>query len=175
MKPDVAILVEARVKKNKVKAIRRKLGKNWKFIDSYTKHGNGRLWIAWDPNKVSIDLIIFSSQMIHCKFASLSGIGYTWCTIIYAFNKPDQRKLLWNAIGKLQLHIQYLWFLMGDFNNVVKTHDIFGRNEVHESEYINLENMMDITCMFEKDSVGEFSLGQTRKQIESFTPRLIEL
>lgn len=61
MKLDVAILIETRVKKNKVEVVGTKMEINWKFTDNYTKHENGKLWIVWDPNKVNINLITCSS------------------------------------------------------------------------------------------------------------------
>lgn len=48
MKPTLVILLETRVKSNKVDTIRNKLGKKWMVVDNYTKHDNRKIWILWD-------------------------------------------------------------------------------------------------------------------------------
>lgn len=47
-----------------------------------------------------------------------------WMTVIYALNKLDQRRGLWEDIVKLQQ--QGPWYLVGDFNNTLNAHDRIG-------------------------------------------------
>lgn len=52
---------------------------------------------------------------------------------------------------------------MGDFNNVLKPHDREGGKPVHETEYIDLEAMMENIGLFEVDSRGDkFTLSNKR-------------
>lgn len=109
---------------------------------------NGRLWITWDPNKVSIDFITYFSQIIHCTIAYPNGSDNIWCITIYASNKLGQRRLLWHEVDKLEQYVQGPWYQMRDFNNVLRTQDITGGNDAHESEFIDLGNMMGKTIFF---------------------------
>ncbi|MCH95907.1 hypothetical protein A2U01_0016889, partial [Trifolium medium] len=94
LNPDIAILIETRVKNNKAKNIRKRL--------------------------------------------KLRGDWLFWLTTIYAQNQLNQRRKLWKDIETLHSQQQGPWFLMGDFNNVLKSQDRIGGRTVTESEYRDL-------------------------------------
>lgn len=47
--------------------------------------------------------------------------------------------------------------MIGEFNNVLKTHDMVGGIMVHEGEYVDMASMMDKTWLFEIYSVGVYT------------------
>ncbi|MCH98402.1 hypothetical protein A2U01_0019404, partial [Trifolium medium] len=103
LNPDIAILIETRVKNNKAENIRKRL-----------------------------------------KLRA-----------IYAQNKLEQRNKLWKDIETIHSQQQGPWFLMGDFNNVLKSQDRIGGRPVTEAEYRDLSNMMNATSLYEMDSRGD--------------------
>ena len=57
LQPEIAILIETRVKENKAAKVREKLRLNGNYLDNYTCHANGRLWIHWDLNRVDVKCV----------------------------------------------------------------------------------------------------------------------
>lgn len=46
-----------RVKQAKAKTVREKLKLRGMFIDNYSDHENGRIWVEWNNTKVNIKLV----------------------------------------------------------------------------------------------------------------------
>lgn len=65
-----------------------------------------------------------TNQVIHCQVTLLSENKSFYCSIIYAGNKVDQRKSLWDS---LCLHKRFVslnpWVLLGDFNVTLNIED----------------------------------------------------
>jgi hypothetical protein len=101
LNPDIAILLETRVKNNKAESIRKKLKLRGTYVDNYTKHSNGRIWIFWNDNNVNIKMIRCTDQMIHCGVYDAKGDWMFWMTTIYAQNQLEQRKKLWHDIESI--------------------------------------------------------------------------
>ncbi|XP_058726099.1 uncharacterized protein LOC131597415 [Vicia villosa] len=155
LNPDIAILVETRVKKDKAVNIRKKLGGQWHYLDNYDNHANGRVWIMWDNNKVDIKSICSSEQMIHCAVYDKNDNFQHWLTAIYADNKLDRRRKLWKEIEQINSTQQGPWCLMGDYNNVMYTDDRIGGKEIHDGEFCDLVNMMNNCGLADLDKIGD--------------------
>lgn len=153
LKHDIAILIETRVKKNKTENIRNKLKLRGNYLDNYNKHDNGRIWDYWNDKNMGIKMVSNINQMIHCGVYDLSGNWMYKMTTIYVMNFLEKRKKLWKDIEYLIIHQQGHWFIMGDFNNVLKIQDKFGGRIVTEGEYSDLSKMMDIIGLYEMGSV----------------------
>lgn len=48
LRPTITILIETRVKQVKARNIRNKLRLQGEFLDNYSSHSNGRIWLNWD-------------------------------------------------------------------------------------------------------------------------------
>ncbi|XP_058775015.1 uncharacterized protein LOC131649265 [Vicia villosa] len=155
LRPDIAILVETRVKQDKAVHIRKMMGGSWNYLDNYKKHANGRVWIMWDKCKVDIKGICDSDQMIHCGVFDITSNFQHWLTAIYADNKLERRRILWKDIEKIHSTQQGPWCLIGDYNNVLTTDDRIGGKEIHEGEYSDLATMMTNCGLAELDKIGD--------------------
>lgn len=176
LRPTITILIETRVKQVKARNIRNKLRLQGEFLDNYSSHSNGRIWLNWDTNKVTIKYIRETSQLLHCGVYDLTSNFLYWITAIYALNKLDQRRTLWTDIECIHGNQHGPWVLLGDFNNVLKAKDRVGGNLVTESEYEDLAKMMRNTGTFEKDSMGDYytwSNKQTDGMIYSRIDRVL--
>jgi hypothetical protein len=152
----MTILIETRVKCNKAESVRNMLRLRGKYIDNYTHHENGRIWLHWDDRLVDIKHVKSSAQMIHCGVYDTRGNFLQWFTAIYAFNILEQRRKLWRELEDLHNSQQGPWCLMGDFNNVLKASDRVGGKLVHESEYTDLTSMMNIAGLSDMDNMGDY-------------------
>ncbi|XP_058762288.1 uncharacterized protein LOC131635665 [Vicia villosa] len=147
-------LLETRVKENNASKIREVFGNKWSWVDKYSQHPNGRIWIMCLENNLQLTMEDFSDQHIHCKI--LQHDGRTICiTVIYAQNQLQQRQDLWRNLKRTTLTIQDLWMVIGDFNNVLSTNDRIGGNKVKDSEYLDMTSMMKDSGMFAHDTRGQ--------------------
>lgn len=172
LQPEIAILIETRVKENKAAKVREKLRLNGNYLDNYTCHANGRLWIHWDLNRVDVKCASRTSQLIHCGVYDVTGNFKFWLTAIYASNALDRRKILWKDIEKIHETHQGAWCVVGDYNNVAKAQDRIGGNMVTEAEFVDLQNMMDITGLSEMDSIGDFFTWSNKRSADPIYSRI---
>jgi hypothetical protein len=61
LKPTLVVLIETRVKHNKHDNIRNKLRLKGSYLDNYTSHENGRIWLNWDDRAIDVKLISSSA------------------------------------------------------------------------------------------------------------------
>lgn len=73
-------------------------------------------------------------------------------TIIYAYNKLEQRRTLWKDIEHIRGNMTYPWILIGDYINVHTSNVRVGGSIVKESEYKDLAYMIESMGMFEAKS-----------------------
>ncbi|CAK8532803.1 unnamed protein product [Lathyrus sativus] len=156
LNPAIIVLIETRVKRNKTQTIRDKLKLRGSYLDNYGKHENSRIWVYWDENKVDIEHVCITDQLIHYKICDNTGNVLNWLTAIYAQNQLDMRRKLWQDIETIHYQQHGQWMLIGDFNNVLKVEDITEGTMVNEKEYIDLTSMMSATELYEMESTGDY-------------------
>lgn len=61
----------------------------------------------WDKNKVTIEFIQYTDQMIHFSVSNGNGEFQIWGTIIYAHNTLDKRRRLWEDINKIAQNVRW--------------------------------------------------------------------
>lgn len=140
------------MKIDKAKSIKNKLNIKGLYIDNYQHHDNGRIWVAWNNNKLEIKHVRSTSQMIHCGIYANNGDFKLWLTTIYL----NQRNILWKDIKNIHGKQQGPWYLIGEFNNVTKDYDKIGGVIVIVGECIDLHNMIAQTGLFEMNIIGDY-------------------
>ncbi|XP_058746716.1 uncharacterized protein LOC131619658 [Vicia villosa] len=56
LNPDICILLETRVKSSRVSLARNKLKQHDRYLDNYSHHPNGRIWVSWRSCNIEICL-----------------------------------------------------------------------------------------------------------------------
>ncbi|XP_058760042.1 uncharacterized protein LOC131633337 [Vicia villosa] len=153
-KVPIIALLETRVKKDNVSTIRRKFGNYWSYLDNYSHHHNGRIWLMWKDQEIRVNLLQCEEQYLHVEVKNLDNKVPYLATIMYALSQPDRRKLLWSQIDHLGSNITLPWIVIGDFNNVLTSQDMIGGNRVHTTEYTDLAEMMHKQGLFEAPTRG---------------------
>lgn len=120
LRPDVVVLIETRVKANKVKVVRDKLNLNGKYLYNYQFHDNDIIWVEWDNNEVDIRHVKGNSQFIHYGVYDVKGMFKYWLTVVYGQTQLEHKRNLWKDIDILHSSQQGPWCVIGDFNNVAK-------------------------------------------------------
>lgn len=67
MRLTIEILMETKVKQAKTINIRNKTGNTWRF------HDNGRVWMFWDVNKVKVEFVSCTDQLVHARVIHTNG------------------------------------------------------------------------------------------------------
>jgi exonuclease III len=172
LQPTIAIILETRVKAAKADKVREQLKLRGCFLDNYHAHPNGRIWVVWDDKSIDVRHVKSTSQMIHCGVYDVNGDFQTWMTAIYAHNQPAQRKILWKELDAVHRNQQGPWFLIGDFNNVIKSMDRIGGNLVTEHEFADLNDMMNTTGLFEKESIWDYYTWTNKHTVGTIYSRI---
>ncbi|KAK1266400.1 hypothetical protein QJS04_geneDACA002710 [Acorus gramineus] len=115
---------------------------------------NGRIWLLWQPSLLSIDLLSFSDQFMHCKVSPASGQPSFFLTAIYASNITAKRFHLWDELRQLSSSVgSGQWILGGDFNEVRFSHEkvggrgIYSRRMNRFNDCIFYCNLLDLKSM----------------------------
>ncbi|KAF7827149.1 reverse transcriptase [Senna tora] len=121
--PDAVILTETRISGEHAEQIISSLG----FDNTFKVDGMGfagGIWLLWNPRAISVEIISFSFQEIHC----LVKVNHTCflLTCLYASPRNSIRSLLWDSLTNLAQHLNTHWLLMGDFNDIARNTEKFG-------------------------------------------------
>lgn len=93
--------------------------RNWQSLDNFDVHEGRRILILWNPLKVLVELVSYTSQVIHTKITCKTSHSSFLVSFVYAFNGPRERKPLWRNLLDYGLSLDEPWLLMGDFNCVL--------------------------------------------------------
>ena len=121
-KPHFLFLMETKSVKNKMEAIRIKLGFTCLFVVDPVGR-SGRLAFLWnDGSGVSIKNL--SRRHIHVEVLYMAG---TWLlTDFYGHPNPMKREEGWNLLQHLKDNSSSPWMCMGDFNEIVAHFEKWG-------------------------------------------------
>ncbi|KAL0302133.1 UNVERIFIED_CONTAM: hypothetical protein Scaly_3041200 [Sesamum calycinum] len=120
-------LIETRVSQINVQRVRRNLLLNWSWFDDYSGP-EGRIWLAWNPLEVGVDILRVESQFVHCR--AFNKRLHTRCliTVLYGAYDLIPRRNLWSALCNLSAVISNEpWLVLGDFNAVMDDSEVYGR------------------------------------------------
>ncbi|KAL0292021.1 UNVERIFIED_CONTAM: hypothetical protein Sangu_3258700 [Sesamum angustifolium] len=73
---------------------------NWSWFDDYAGP-EGRIWLAWNPLEVGVDILRVESQFVHCR--AFNKRLHTRCliTVLYGAYDLIPRRTLWSALCNL--------------------------------------------------------------------------
>ncbi|XP_020249470.1 uncharacterized protein LOC109826864 [Asparagus officinalis] len=144
--PFIALL-ETKVVSDKLQSIAKKVVKDWTWISNCHQANNARIWILWNSEILSVQLINSSNQFMTCAIASkdskLSGI----ITVVYALNDISGRKSLWHDILAFKQSVTSPWVIGGDFNSIINNGEKIGGAMVTESETEDFQDFIS-SCQF---------------------------
>lgn len=93
--------LETRVKQHNSTKVMKKFENNWKWEDNYDYSERGRIWLAWNPAKIMVNVILKSSQFIHESLFD-KGSGLQICfTAVYGLHTVETRKPLWQDLLRI--------------------------------------------------------------------------
>ena len=124
---DVIGIIETKVRMpNQVKILNNFMPQ-WKFVTNSEPHAVDRIWVGWNPNKVSLNVRICNSQIIHTIISSIDQSVSFEASFIYGSNLILDRRVLWREMRLIAASsYNNPWICLGDFNVVLLSQEIFG-------------------------------------------------
>ncbi|KAL0302793.1 UNVERIFIED_CONTAM: LINE-1 reverse transcriptase [Sesamum angustifolium] len=100
---------------------------NWSWFEDYSGPA-GRIWLAWYPLEVNVDILRVENQLIHCRAYNKQAHTKCLITVLYGDYDLIPRRGLWEAIRTLATGIsEEPWLVLGDFNAVIDDSEVCGR------------------------------------------------
>ncbi|XP_074283257.1 uncharacterized protein LOC141607810 [Silene latifolia] len=146
-------LLETRVKPGSLNKVAANVCNGWSFLTNHSCHSGGRIWVLWQSQIISVDVVDMGAQFIHLKVKDLRDGKTFYTTYVYGFNKIEERVPLWDAF--LSWNIREPWIVLGDFNNVMFANERLGL-AVKDSEMIPFQNTMAACDLQDIKTTGAF-------------------
>ena len=110
---------ETRVREGNNLAILRNLLPGRASVTNYTHHPGGRIWIFWDLNILTVQVVQRSEQIIHVQATIIQKQLVLGISCIYGHNTQVPRRDLWNSLRLISSTILSTpWLVVGDFNMI---------------------------------------------------------
>jgi exonuclease III len=122
-KPIMVFLMETKLRKKKMEAIRCKLGFSSMLVDSVGKSGG--LALLWN-DEILLDIQNFSHRHICGVIKNLNGEALWKFTGFYGHPDVSKRVEAWALIKYLAQMDSFPWVCIGDFNEVLTTSEKWG-------------------------------------------------
>ncbi|GKA91797.1 auxin efflux carrier, partial [Tanacetum coccineum] len=118
-----------------------------------------RIILGWNHNEVDVTIINQTDQAVHSRLWLKKEKKEIFCTFVYAHNKYNQRRDLWNALCLHKVFVNNRpWCLLGDFNATL-----------HLSESTASSSCIDIAMREFKDCVNNIEVLDVQNTGLQFT------
>jgi hypothetical protein len=92
----------------------------WQYTTNITSSSSCRIFIGWNPHKLSLTHITSSSQWLTCEITTTSSPSTIRMTFVYGYNTLADRRTLWNYIAQESSQNTCTpWIVLGDFNAIM--------------------------------------------------------
>ncbi|XP_061375403.1 uncharacterized protein LOC133317554 [Gastrolobium bilobum] len=120
---DVLAILETKLTALLVENIlKRKFG-DWKFTHNLSSHSAGRIVILWRPQKVTLNVLQSSAQIIHCNLLDKNSGKNVCMSFVYGLHSITARRALWLNLLSIGANMNSPWLVFGDFNSILCTAD----------------------------------------------------
>ncbi|XP_074298144.1 uncharacterized protein LOC141628964 [Silene latifolia] len=150
-----SVSAETKISSNWVKT-RNNVCNNWSICTNSSKHKGGRLWLIWQPSQFLVDVRCISAQIIYTLVCDkLRGITF-WFTLVYGFNKEQERAGLWTELNQISRGVDSAWMICGDFNSLMNINEKIRGAPVSWNDVLSMRQMVMNCNLVEMKTVGAF-------------------
>lgn len=150
--PDIVVCMETRVDPQRLQNTFRMLG-----FDGYhfsPSHGfAGGIGVAWNSNNVGIQVEYVHFQFLHLLIVPKDGAEW-YFTPVYASPREEARGHLWEELKRISTHLQGMWLVAGDFNDVAYAHEKKGGRATAHSKCATFLRRINDCRLLDLGSVG---------------------
>lgn len=137
----ILVLLETRVRKEKAQSILNSCGLGMNCIDNYDYARNGRIWLLWSEERISVQLLFRSSQIVHSLITFKSNGSQFLLSAVYAENEATDRGSLWQDLADIANTSSIPWLVAGDFNTMLE----FGE-KINDGDPVSFDNSELLGC-----------------------------
>ncbi|XP_021737701.1 uncharacterized protein LOC110704215 [Chenopodium quinoa] len=152
---DVIGRLETKVKSNNVFSYQKKFGSSWLWVFNYDHSPKRRIWLGWNANRVTVNVLKIHEQFIHCYVLSKDLSTQIHLTVIYGLHSIHDRLPMWEGIRNISIQ-HSPWLYAGDFNSVLHTLDRLHGTGVTDYETRDFQSLVDDLDLTEVKSKGAF-------------------
>ncbi|GFY91496.1 hypothetical protein Acr_07g0016920 [Actinidia rufa] len=116
---DIMGILETKLKDQRTRDVVNHKFRRWVKWDNCQHHPNGRIMILWKADKVDLQILECSEQVIHCLAVCKVTNSKFSVSFVYAFNTIVGRRSLWTNLDRFNETLTDPWMVLGDFNNVL--------------------------------------------------------
>lgn len=91
--------METKVKEDNAVKVKDFICYHWEMVHNYDSHHLGRIWICWDPNLLTMDVLFSSDQVITCKVIEAKELRLWFLSVVYGANQVLDRRVCWGIYG----------------------------------------------------------------------------
>ncbi|XP_074283094.1 uncharacterized protein LOC141607641 [Silene latifolia] len=146
-KVDCGAVIETHIKSNLAQVIYKRQFSSYSLATNYNSHPGGRIWLLWNPATVQVRVLDSSAQFLHCSLLHYSSQKHILLTVVYAFNRAQERIELWNALKSLSHGLIDPWVCVGDFNVSLRSEERVGC-VLHDKEMQDFRDCLH-SCVLE--------------------------
>ncbi|XP_074292818.1 uncharacterized protein LOC141619696 [Silene latifolia] len=101
-------------------------------------------------------MLCISAQVIHTLVCDkLRGITF-WFTLVYGFNKEQERAGLWTELTQISRGVDSAWMICGDFNSLMNINERIGGAPVSWNDVLPMRQIVLNCNLIEMKTVGAF-------------------
>ena len=130
---------------------------HWKFVTNCEPLSVDRIWVGWNPDKVSLNVNLCNQQIIHTSISSIDHSISFEASFIYGSNYIHERRVLWSDLRMIAAaSYSTPWLCLGDFNVVLQPHETFGGNQGRDRGADEFTDAIYSTCLVDLRFIGLF-------------------
>ncbi|XP_021765923.1 uncharacterized protein LOC110730426 [Chenopodium quinoa] len=111
----------------------KKFGSSWFWLCNYDHSPKGRIWLGWNADRVTVNVLKIHEQFIHYSVSSKDLSTQIHLTVVYGLHSIHDRLPMWEGIRKISIQ-HSRWLCAGYFNYVLHTSDRFHGTDVTDYE-----------------------------------------
>ncbi|XP_021767732.1 uncharacterized protein LOC110732122 [Chenopodium quinoa] len=114
---DVVSLLETKIKLKNVLTYQRKFGSSWLWLCNYDHSPKGRIWLGWNVDRVTVNVLKVHEQFIHCTVSSKDHSTQIYLTVVYGLHSIHDRLPLWEGLRRISVqHSPWLCNFVDDLD-----------------------------------------------------------
>ncbi|XP_074299986.1 uncharacterized protein LOC141631182 [Silene latifolia] len=149
-------LLETKIKGSQWIKVRNNICDNWSICTNNGYHPGGRIWLIWQPLMFDVDIQMVTYQLIHAQVFDKGNQKKMWVTMVYGFNKSQERVSLWHNLKVCEGLVHGPWIVCRDFNSVIDVNERIGGADVTWSEMAPMRDMMAQCQLHEIKTIGSY-------------------
>ena len=95
-------LLETRVKIPNMGILYQNVCDDWCFTTNSCITDRGRIVVAWRAEVFTLDVLMVTAQMIHCRIDPVGPQPWFYCSFVYGYNERNAREALWKDLGGIK-------------------------------------------------------------------------